>query len=77
MNGEQSLIRAATVTEREMPDTMMTGHLALSILVASLVLCLSVLAGHPPLAWLLLYSMTGITALMGLVFFRLREDLPR
>ncbi|WP_283177298.1 hypothetical protein [Gemmobacter sp. 24YEA27] len=48
---------------------MIAGYLAVSVLVAGLALSLSVLAGHPPLAWLLCYSGAGATSLMTMAFF--------
>lgn len=47
---------------------MITGYLSLSVLLASLALCLSVLAGQPPLAWLLAYSGAGAVSLITLAF---------
>ncbi|MBJ2152329.1 hypothetical protein [Paracoccus sp. IB05] len=49
---------------------MIAGYLSVSVLVSGLALGLSVLAGHPPLAWLLFYAGAGATSLMALVFLR-------
>ncbi|NPD13874.1 hypothetical protein HOY34_01505 [Xinfangfangia sp. D13-10-4-6] len=55
---------------------MVAGHLTLSVAFAVFVLMASVIAGHPPLAWIFAYSLAGITALISLTFLRLRGTPP-